>query len=64
MAVRELPPPSPSQFAGLVEQMKRELTVQLEYEAMRAKIARVRYNALVDQGFTRTEALELCKANY
>ena len=34
---------------------------QVEFARLRAKLMRVRYQALVAEGFTEAQALELCK---
>lgn len=44
-------------LAALKDNMKE----QIEYVIIMAELRRVSYTALIAQGFTETEALELCK---
>lgn len=44
-----------------LEALKRNLDVHIEVLAVSAKIIRAKYQALVAQGFTEAQALELCK---
>lgn len=44
-----------------LEQLKRNLPTHIEFLAIHAQIIRARYLALVAQGFTEAQALELCK---
>ena len=44
-----------------VEQLKRNLSVHLEFLAINAKITRTKFTTLVAEGFTEEQALELCK---
>lgn len=60
MSVVDLPK-KPNKLAGLMEQMKRDLESLAEYERNRARLDRVYYNELQEQGFTQVEALELVK---
>jgi len=49
------------EFKEAVRQMTLTLPVQLEMMAIQAKLIRAKYNALVAEGFTEQQALELCK---
>ena len=51
----------PDKFRQLLRDMKANLEVTLEYEVIRAQVTRVRYEALLKQGFTEAQALELCR---
>ena len=44
-----------------VEQTKRNMPLILEYITLQAKQRRAKYRALVKEGFTPEQALELCK---
>ncbi len=46
---------------GALESLKRNTKTMIEYAYLMANIRRQSYLALVDQGFTETQALELCK---
>ena len=41
--------------------LRQNLNMMIEYEEIRAKIIRAKYNFLIAEGFTKEEALELCK---
>lgn len=45
-----------------VEQMKRHLPELIEYAKLQAKIRKAHYDALLAEGFTAEQAIELCKA--
>ena len=47
--------------AQLVRQMRENLVAHLELEVLLAKVTRRKYQALVAEGFTEQQALELCK---
>lgn len=44
-----------------LEQLKRNIDVQLEYIAIAAQFTRKKYLTLISEGFTEAQALELCK---
>lgn len=44
-----------------LEALKRGLSVHIEFLTIHAQIIRAKYQALVAQGFTEAQALELCK---
>ena len=44
----------------LLEELKAKMPFMLEYAAITAEITRKRYLVLVANGFTETQALELC----
>lgn len=46
---------------GHVEQLKRCIPEQIEAAQLMAKIRRAQYLALVAEGFTEAQALEICK---
>nr|WP_315467138.1 hypothetical protein [uncultured Undibacterium sp.] len=48
-------------FAVLVREMRENLPAHIEFEQLSARVAREKYLALVKNGFTETQALELCK---
>lgn len=48
-------------FAVLVREMRENLTAHIEYEQLSARVTREKYLSLVKNGFTETQALELCK---
>lgn len=52
--------PIDKQRAAL-EELKRNLTIHIEFLAIHAEMVRAKYQALVAQGFTEAQALELCK---
>lgn len=52
--------PVDKQRAAL-EEMKRNLPVHIEFLKITAEMIRAKYLALVSQGFTEAQALELCK---
>jgi hypothetical protein len=45
-----------------IDAMKRNMPIILEHMALVASMKRTYYLALVEQGFTEAQALELCKA--
>jgi hypothetical protein len=48
-------------FPMLVKQLADNLLAHVEYVQLNAKIQRAKYEALVKEGFTEQQALELCK---
>ena len=44
-----------------LDQMKIDLPGMLEYIIIMAEMTKAKYDAMIDQGFTKEEALELCK---
>lgn len=52
--------PQDKQRAHL-EELKRNIDVHLEYIELSARFARTKYLALLEQGFTEAQALEMCK---
>jgi len=48
-------------FAVLVREMRENLPAHIEFEQLNARVTREKYLALVKNGFTETQALELCK---
>ncbi|MBR7747444.1 hypothetical protein [Undibacterium baiyunense] len=49
------------QLAILVGELKENLIAHIEIEQLQARLIREKYLALVKNGFTETQALELCK---
>ena len=45
-----------------IEKMKRDLPIFLELTSLTAQIRKASYDALIKEGFTEIQALELCKA--
>ena len=50
-----------SELRDAVIRMRLTMDVQLEYLVLKAKLQKAEYDALVDNGFTSEQALELCK---
>jgi len=48
-------------LAQLVRDLREQLPAHIELAQLQAKISRAKYLALVNQGFTEVQALELCK---
>jgi len=48
-------------FAVLVKDMKDNILAHVEYAQLNARIQRAKYEALVKEGFTEQQSLELCK---
>lgn len=48
-------------FPQLVKQLADNLLAHIEYAQLNAKIQRAKYEALVKEGFTEQQALELCR---
>lgn len=44
-----------------LEEAKRNLETNIEFMKLLAQLTRAKYSALVSQGFTEAQALELCK---
>jgi len=44
-----------------VRQLERDLPVLLEMQKLSAQMTRAKFESLVAEGFTETQALELCK---
>lgn len=48
-------------LAQSVKQMHENLPALMDFERLQARMIRARYIALVGQGFTEQQAIELCK---
>lgn len=48
-------------FKGAVDALERSMMTQLKYIGIQAKVRRAAYLALIKEGFTETQALELCR---
>lgn len=48
-------------FPVLVKQLKDNILCHIDYVQLNAKIQRAKYEALVKEGFTEQQALELCR---
>lgn len=59
--VTEIPNTERDKLVAQVEQLKRTMPIMLEYAALNAQLKRAQYLAFVQQGFTPSQALELCK---
>jgi len=44
-----------------MEKLRRALPQLIELEIIRAKVAKAKYDALINEGFTAEQALEMCK---
>lgn len=51
-----------SKFAQLLAWMKEDMPAQIEYEVLKAQLTWHRYQALRKQGFTESQAIDLCKS--
>ena len=49
-----------TQFNEALKKMRAVLPMQLEYHAMNAKILKARYDSLIQEGFSESQALTLC----
>lgn len=61
--IRQIPT-KPDEFAAAIEGMRRNLDNFVEHAKLTAKIKRAYFNALVAEGFTPEQALELTKASF
>jgi len=59
--IREIPT-KPNEMLASVASLRRNLPAFLEHAAIVAAIKRSYYNALIKEGFSEQQALELCKA--
>lgn len=61
MTVRPIDLSGQNVLKGEVERMKRELPELIAYQQLRAQLTKAHFDALVSQGFSAEQALELCK---
>lgn len=54
-------PKNPSDLEKSIAEFKKNLALLMEYTAMSAQLRRAEYNALVANGFTPQQALEIIK---
>lgn len=50
-------------LADALRMLRKSVDLFIEHAELTAKIRRAKYLALIDAGFTKEEALELCKAS-
>ena len=56
-----IPTPELSDLKKSLELIKKEFPVYLEFQEYQAKLLKVKYEALMEEGFSSSQALELCK---
>lgn len=54
-------PTKPNEMRAAIEAIKRDADAFIEMGAVMARIRRAHFTAYIAEGFTPTEALELCK---
>jgi hypothetical protein len=54
---------SPSNMKETVRNFKNSIEIHIEYIILNAKLTRAKYLALLDEGFTEQQAIELSKGN-
>lgn len=59
--VRLIPKAQPDNLLKALQSVVRNQAAIIEYNAIDAKIKRAKYLALIEEGFTKEEALELCR---
>jgi len=50
-----------SEFRSAIESIKQNMIEQLELMNIKAKLCREYYQALIDEGFDKAEALQICQ---
>lgn len=48
-------------LAQSIKQMREQLPALMEFAELQARLTRTKYNALLKEGFTEVQAIELCK---
>lgn len=51
-----------TEFEKVLSDMSKNLSTFIEYQAYKAKLVKEYYDALIEEGFTKEQALELCKS--
>ena len=51
-----------AEFKKMLENAIEQLPEQIKFQHYTAKVTRVKYLALIEEGFTEAQALELCKS--
>lgn len=59
---KPLTPMSPEEAANLIRTMRGNSDFIIQAISIQAPLLRAKFNALVKEGFTETQALELCKS--
>lgn len=62
--VEALIPQVTDELRRAVETHRRNLPFLIEYQQLQAKVTRKKFEALVDEGFTDKQAIELCKEQH
>lgn len=62
MSIVDLPNVENNENIAALEAMKRNLPILLEYASLQAQLKRAKFLALVKEGFSEQQAIELVKA--
>jgi len=55
------PRKNPDAMAEIISYLERTMPDQIKMYATVAKLTKIKYDAMIKEGFTPTQALELCK---